>query len=491
MKTFRIILALCLFGLGAIAQDINPGLTFTDGQRLTASELQQLVSLAQIQPTFYTRQVAQGAPANGDVFVVYSASSGTFHKLTAQALLYANTNIISSQVAYTNAAGYCSVLFYDPTNVWLGQIPISSLGASAAQYVTVSNLVYWTTNGPTLAPFPTTLNMALTNNQQCVTVFATNGIPYYVTLSNLQAAAASFDYTNFYAPLTWKQMFAPWTMYGTNLIFPYTNAWGVTTNFPITSTNFNGNTNLTTLSTNDSFPLQSSLQNTNTSVTIGALLQYIQGLNALPAYTSARVSFNGNDAEFLLTNTVGSGNELYLQASVAFPFNTNTPTPFNFFALANGTFPSTTPAIVATNQIYYGIQAYDATNRFLAFTNYQDGLNYIAHSATNAMTIQLAGTGTNQVAVVTNYSSQNSDVVPIGIGQGVYDVWFRSLASSTNYYVSGSCLNELGSGNSPDSLSIAYNAGSALITTNRVRVEVRRGSAVGQSSRVYILISPQ
>ncbi len=86
-----------LLSLSVSAQEINPGLTFTDGSRLTAAQLGLLVSQATIQPAFYTDKGSQTNIATTDILLVYSPASGSFHQVSAALGLYANTLLITAQ----------------------------------------------------------------------------------------------------------------------------------------------------------------------------------------------------------------------------------------------------------------------------------------------------------------------------------------------------------------------------------------------------------
>lgn len=245
MKKLFLTLVLCVCGWMLQAQDLSAGYPFADGQRVTAAQLQQLVTLAQIQPAFYTRQVAQGVPLSGDLFLCYSAASGTLHKLSASSLIYTNYGLFTSQTTYTNVAPYDTFLFYDPSNVLYGQIPSTNLAN--------------------------------------------------VLLSYVQPSLATALYASNYTYLVNKQIFTPNIYYGTNY---FTNYWHQTNVFAVTNLTMFGTNSVTTLTNNDTVPFFSTLQNTNTTMTLAALTQFEatqlqpQGTNKINATLTNGVNTN-------------------------------------------------------------------------------------------------------------------------------------------------------------------------------------------------------
>lgn len=484
MKTIALIVIILATLIRLEAQDVSPGITFTDGQRLTAAQLGQLVSLATINTTFYTTKVSQGAPVSGDTFLVYSASSGTFHKLTAQSLLYGNTGIIANQTPYSTMSDYSTFLFYDPTNLWLGQITKSNLARVISSGVTVSNLVLWTTNGSNVPVYPIAFSADSTNNQLNILVFDTNGVPNYITASNFLAQVYDYQFTNRYENYVYRQMFLPWTLYNTNTT-DFTNAWGTKTNFPITSlymTNAYNPTNTTPqILPTDTIPFYSGGQQTNTTVTVDAIYSYMTNLNALPNYNNARVIFNGNPLTRVIANTVDTTLEVISNTGTATGLGNGAAISF-----LNGTAASSLPTPLTTNQVYYFYGV--ASNSFMLWSNYADCV--ISNSATK---VNITGNGANTTTLysITNFTQLNADVTCVNSGTsrrtGVYDVWFRTNSPTPYYYVNLTAPED-GSG-TPVCANIS---GDLIVTTNRFRIAISRaGGAAADLTPVHVSVFPQ
>lgn len=269
----------CVCGLQA--QDINPGISFTDGQRLTAAQLGQLVSQATIFPAFYTRQVAASTNLqSGDVFLV--VNNGLFRKMTG-ASVFGNTLFFTSQATVTNIPAYATLLYYNPTNNTLDQISIANLGFAFPSNIVVSNLVFATNGVQLLTPYTNTLNIFNTTNQNQFITWDTNGIPYSLSGTNLARALVAPYGTNLLQPYFYTNSFVPWAIYPTNAA---SNAWGFFTSFAITNLFMTNNSgvvisNTQTLLNTDSFPVSSAGQSTNTTATLQALYQFLTNQTAL------------------------------------------------------------------------------------------------------------------------------------------------------------------------------------------------------------------
>lgn len=109
------------------ATDLLRGITFTDGQRLTASQLHQLIDDTSISTQFYTSQAAEATLPTGDYFLVYSPTLTGFRKLTASAALYGNTALITSQTEKAVPAAGDYVLLYDAAGTVLKKASVGNL----------------------------------------------------------------------------------------------------------------------------------------------------------------------------------------------------------------------------------------------------------------------------------------------------------------------------------------------------------------------------
>ena len=142
MKTLITFLLLAVSIAVSQAQDLTAGIVFQDGQRITAAQLGQLVTGATIQPNFYNNKVSQPSVLPTDTLLVYSAASGTFHRVLATGI-FTNAYIVSSQPIYASALNTndpYTFLGYDTTNNSLFQISSSNLVSSLSPWIAVSSL---------------------------------------------------------------------------------------------------------------------------------------------------------------------------------------------------------------------------------------------------------------------------------------------------------------------------------------------------------------
>lgn len=116
-----------MLALQVPAMDLERGITFTDGQRIYASELHQLIDDTAISTGFYTSKAAQTTLASGDYFLVYSPSFTGYRKLTASAALYGNTALITSQTEKGAPAAGDYVLLYDASGTVLKKASVGNL----------------------------------------------------------------------------------------------------------------------------------------------------------------------------------------------------------------------------------------------------------------------------------------------------------------------------------------------------------------------------
>ncbi|HTA30714.1 MAG TPA: hypothetical protein VK731_09510 [Candidatus Cybelea sp.] len=500
MKRFFAVLMACL-ALDASAGDITPGITLTDGQRLTAAQLAQLVSQAIINASFYTSKVSQTNLTPTDILLVYSAASGTFHQLSGNAAVFQNNALVNNQVPY--AAGQITTnsffLGYDSTNFVLFKASLTNLATALSPWIVpgLLNLSNTLSAYPAAQPNP----YYITNAVQLI-VFDTNGVPYSLSLSNLFAGASGQLNTNGFAFVN-AQVFAPQTVTGTNT-YGFTNAWGTQSAFPITNLFIPSITNAPTLSATDSIPIMSGPQQTNTTASLNSIFQWMTNQNAFPPYTYARCQFSGIPLSMSVSNVTSTVNgTICIMTNPASGWGTNFFATNQIYAVSFITNGVSLFGGMQTNLAYYIVCV--ATNNGIGgnwahvFSNYVSAATYLQNgSSTNY--IAITGSGGAQTANVmlylTNFTGFNADAVqvttpaaPNTVRTGVYDVWFRTPAASALYYMTASSIQQL-SGPNPLIVNIADDD---LITTNRIRATVQRGSDESfiQSPLVHVLISPQ
>lgn len=280
MKTLLSILVLMSLCLSSNAADLQAGVNVVDGQRLTAAQLLALVNNGSINTQFYTSKSASATNLQtGDILLLITAS-GTYHKITGADILN-NPQLISSQSLTAALPGYATVAYYDPSNQVLKQIIVTNFASTITSNLVISNLMFFNGTNQVLQSYTNTpnfyaTNVPATNQQTYYLVWASNGIPYYLTYSNLLAPIIAPLGTNLLVPYTYTNVFAPFVPYQTNAT---TNAWGFYTNFPITNlifTNASQTNPLTyTLTDTDTIPIAPTRQNSNSTVQLKAIYQYV------------------------------------------------------------------------------------------------------------------------------------------------------------------------------------------------------------------------
>ncbi|HEY1788575.1 MAG TPA: hypothetical protein VGJ73_10490, partial [Verrucomicrobiae bacterium] len=349
MKTCLKILAVGLLALAAscFGQEINPGVSFVDGQRLTAAQLAQLVNQATIQTPFYTDKETQTNLNPTDLLLVYNQSPpGVFHTISGNTAVFNNSAIISGQ-SFTYGTNrlnwYDSILIYDPTNTRLAQ----AMFTNVAQ--TLSYDIF--TGRP---PWPNDLQQ--TTNQPQLVVLDTNLVPYTETLSNI---APNLGWN--LIPYTFQQLFTPYSYLGTNA---NTNVWALTNIFTITNL-FIGTNTTPTLTDTDRVPVYAQGQLTNTTMTLGALYGYLTNKNTLPPYTTARIQFSGVPVTLTVSNDAQTGAASLIHAT------NNVFTAGNIYAVDFVTNSSQVMwSGMTTNALYYVIPQATNTAWFRVYSNY-------------------------------------------------------------------------------------------------------------------------
>lgn len=265
-----------LFWLGLLlaavvsAGDITPGRTWVTGEQVTAAKMNDFLNSASINSTFYTSRTTSTAPGGAEVIIFYDSSAQAFRKITLDGLLQ-RTNLITDLTPATSLA--TNDVFMVVSGGELTSVTFSNVAISVTPYVSVTASNFALSNLSAQAVFNPTL---------------TNSTVYFLTWTNdwtgtnwgpfrrLSAPDLLTSYvpnlgTNAMLPYTWAQVFKPETLYRTN---NYTNAWGYTNVVAITNLTHPG-TNTATLVAADTIPIGSTQQGTNTTVTLGALSQYI------------------------------------------------------------------------------------------------------------------------------------------------------------------------------------------------------------------------
>jgi hypothetical protein len=474
MKILAIITALVLLIQSAWSGDLTAGITFQDGQRITAAQLAQLVNQAVINPSFYTAKISQTNLAPTDVLLVYSAASGTFHQLSGNAAVFQNPALIVNQPDYTASQITTNSWFlgYDGTNYNLFKANLTNLTTALSPFIVPSLL---NMSNTLTAYSPAQPNPYYLTNAVQLMVWDTNGALHSISLSNLIAAATLQLATNQIGTIN-QQVFYPWTYYGTNAA-GFTNSWTGPTNFPITALFVSG-TNAPTLVDTDTVPVMSSQQMTNTTATLGSIFQYITNKNGLPPYTTARVQFGGTPALMIISNTLSTSLPgILMMTNPATGWTTNF-FPTNGITAISFITNSGTPLFsgIATNQVYYviGSVTNSVNGEWLrVFTNYSLATLFLQNgSLTNCVAVNSSTVNATTMLYLTNYTSFNCDAVAVcqsaslAVRTAVYDIWFRTPAANAFYYVTANTMQVTNNGPA-GFFSICWDM---LPDTNHVRI---------------------
>ena len=487
-KLLALIIGVCL-AVSAHASEIVRGTTLVDGSLLYASDLHSLVDTATVGVQFYNDAQTTTTIGAGYYFLVLDPVNQVYRRVTGTTALYGNTNLFLNQSPVSTASNWVQFLIYDPTNNVMRTLNLSNLFIAGAHWLSVSNLSFASSNVQYLPLWSGAF--AFTNtNQPSILVWDTNGVPYYEPLSNFEkSVAADFGaVSNLWWITNNTLTFKPYLLYGTN---SPTNIWG-TTNFPITSLLAGTNTNNTLLDA-DTVPLNSGQQSTNTSATLLSLYQYMTNKNALPAYTQARIQFNGNTSTYTVTNVSTVTNCL-----VGFSNNGANPLAVSFLFTAGSATQIPSAPTLESNAIYYAVNVSGLPSTARLYTNWSD-----ASAQTNWVTFTGSLGATKPVLyTVTNFTSYNADVIQAvagtAIATGFYEVWFRTNSAGTNYYVTGNVQrnnSSAGNANFTGWLNISNptnNALGGIVTTSNFYVETDSANntqAVYQ--KVYVLVNPE
>lgn len=477
------------------ASEIIRGYSPADGQLLYAADLDNLVDESTIGVQFYNDQQTTPVLGSGYYFLVLNPATQTYYRINAQQVLYGNTNIFLN-VPPQGVPSYGTILFYDPTNNWIGSTTVSNLLWNSASNIDVAGLAFANTNNANAAyayvlpDWSGSWSGSQTNNQPALLTWGTNGVPYQMPLSNAEASMAADLGTNVSLPYEYAQEFYPWRVYGTNTASPYTNAFGWPTNFPITAfyqTNVSG-TNLPALTDGDTIPVNSAQQGTNTSATLLSIYEYMTNKNALPPYTIARAQFSGIYSEWPVTNMNASG----VITNCPLAVNWTNPAPVSFDWIQNTPYTPT----VASNTLYWAQSTNWPVPAFQIFTNLACAL---------ARTNPIVGTsgyisGYANLLWLTNYTAVNCAVIQAcdttTIEPSVYDCFFSTPSQTAYYYLTGSG-QPVGLYNQPISIFLSdfpncrVPGWASNYSTNGFEFQAMDNNSQAGPSLVQILVQPQ
>lgn len=264
MKLLRFIAVLLLLAGPAWAGDLQRTTTFTDGQRIYASQLHGLIDNTSINTTFITRQSSVGTLASGDYFLVWSAAASGFRKISGSGLVYGNTALITSQTEETAPATNDMVLLYDT----------SALGFKKAS---VANLSLFNTNLIAVQP-------EITNLLSSAYLLALNdGTNNKVTASNLFWSLQTYN-----KPFT--NLAAATTLTNADALMVFNSAAG--TNRQLTIAGLITNAPASSQATNtDTFLVVSNGVGIVAKVTLGKMSDVISN-NILPGLTTNFTSYS-------------------------------------------------------------------------------------------------------------------------------------------------------------------------------------------------------
>jgi hypothetical protein len=142
-RTWQMVIAFLFIVLTCNGADLTRGISFVDGQRIYAAQLQTLVDNATINTAFITGKTEQTALGASDYFVLYSASGAALRKISGNNLLLNNTNWVTNLTENFILTTNSYFPFYDIPNAQLRRVSLLSLmnpSNTSALYPT------WTSN---------------------------------------------------------------------------------------------------------------------------------------------------------------------------------------------------------------------------------------------------------------------------------------------------------------------------------------------------------
>ena len=295
--------------------------------------------------------------------------------------------------------------------------------------------------------------------------------------TNMAAGLAPLLGTNYGVGYTFRQMFSPWSVFGTAT----TNVWGVTNTFAITNL-YMGDVNNATLAAGDTFPVRSTMQGSNTVVSLEAMYQYFTNRNTLPAYTQARIQFGGIPVSLQITNTDATANLIMVSGTGGW-FTTGQVYGVSFMmnpaasALWTG---------MTSNTVFFVTPTNSGGRVFRVWPSYAAALT---QSPTNCVSVATVAAQKHSMLYLTNFTSFNADAVMLTAGlttnTGNYNVFFRTNATSANYYVTAMALN------AATGRIVSY-ADDDLKTTNYFRLATYEAStAFSNARRLEVLVTPE
>lgn len=127
LKSWVLGLVVWVLVLPGLAADLTRGITFTDGQRLTAANLHNLVDSASVGTAFLTGKSLLSAVDAADYVLVYDTSAAVYKKMMLATLVTANTELITAQSEEVNPASNDMLLMYDASGVGFVKVSITNL----------------------------------------------------------------------------------------------------------------------------------------------------------------------------------------------------------------------------------------------------------------------------------------------------------------------------------------------------------------------------
>jgi len=465
-----ILLAACESSLGS--GQLNPGLTFVDGQTVHAADLNNLVANATANPLLISSQPIDNTPVQSDYLLLYSPTlGGTLNRVSLQYLFLNGTSITSLSPGTPNYFNSDLFSFYSASATNNQSITFSNLVLDIASNLNPALINFAPTNNnagatnlPWLPSQPSQFSGPNTNNQPYTIYWGTNGIPYQVPLSNLEASAARDMGSNYFIPFMFQEVFQPFTLYGTN---PVANPWnnnGTNVTFAITNI-YIGTNPVPTLTNQDTIPVYATKQATNTTMSLDAINDWL---------APARINFNGQAANFTLATNTDNANGLIVSSN----------NPFSATGVFAVSFLYNVNVNILSNNVYYVVPR--STN--LAWMQVFDSYTKASMGLGN---ITIPGPSSNTTSFyVSNYFTFNADAIVLvnsgGVRSGTYDICFRNPLDTTNYQISA-LPAFITSGPDTTAGVVLYGSSSAsdiIMQSNKFRMQVIGNSGGGVNAKM-------
>jgi hypothetical protein len=330
------LIALMFVALSVHAGDLTTGVSFTDGQTVSASQMNQIVNNATVNNSLISGKPVDSTPLGSDTLLIFSPTLNGLYRLTLNSGVLQNPALITAQTEKTTPVSGDYLLLWDSVGLTLQKVSAGNLALNNTNVVFGAPFIQDTNVDPQVRlPISNYGTNGVTTSSNLFRVFFPNVVTNLPTIT----AATNTDLVPIYSTRTGNSQTNAMSLISPQALGPSTF---VITNISMTN-NMTLGLNIGALSTNIPGPLpplvSAVLLVTNTIIDgaghtlypIGTELPSEHVLNAggLPVVNAFWTSFNSN----VLVSTVFATNGLlsipWLVGTNANTYETASWTNFN------------------------------------------------------------------------------------------------------------------------------------------------------------------